>query len=736
MGVNYGRAGMGRRVAFGSPSACGGRLPYSPLNDAMKNPAMKTLVSLERHGDVAVILIDNPPVNALSIPLRRDLLAAVREVQADNNLHAAVIACAGRTFVAGADIGEFDAPPPDVTTGSVNAAIETGTKPFVAALHGTALGGGFELALACHARIMAPDGQVGLPESRIGLIPGAGGTQRTPRLTGAMATLDLVTSGRHVPADEALKLGLVDEIATDLRRVAIERAREMAASHSLPRARDRTVPDIASPEARAAFDAAAAAAARRARGAIAPIKAAEAVGWAIDLPFETALERERITSLELRSGPQCRALRHLFRAERVAAKLPAGAGHDARPWPVQRCGIVGGGTMGSGIAIALADAGLEVTLVEASATAAREAESRICLVYERQVKTRRLSEAALEERMGRLRFTTDPGALSEAALVIEAVVEDLAVKLDVFRGLSAIVRRDCVLASNTSYLDIDLLADVVDAPERVLGLHFFSPAHVMKLLEIVRGGRTVPEALATALAFARRIGKTAVIAGVCEGFIGNRIFSHWRQQCDFLLEDGAFPQEVDAALEAYGFAMGPYAVADLAGLDIGWATRKRLAATRDRRARHVPVADWICELGRFGQKTGAGYYRHANGGREVDPVVSALVERASAEKGIVRRAVAAAEIVERVHAAMVNEAARILGEGIARRPSDIDVVLVNGYGYPSWRGGPMHEADAIGVATMLRRIEAIHERDGAGWEPAPLLAEMVNAGRCFADLNL
>jgi 3-hydroxyacyl-CoA dehydrogenase len=698
--------------------------------------SVKTLVGIERHGDVAVIVIDNPPVNLLTNPLRVQLLAAVVEVAADKAVRAAVLAGAGRTFVAGADIREFDAPPPAVTTGMVNAAIEAAGKPFVAALHGTALGAGFELALACHARIMAPDGRVGLPESRIGLIPGAGGTQRAPRLAGAMAALEMVTSGRHVPADEALKLGLVDEIATDLRRAAMERARDMAVRGTLPMARNRTVPDMSSAEARAAFDAAAAAVTRRARGAIAPVAAAEAVGWAIDLPFAEGLERERLASLELRSGPQSRALRHLFHAERVAARMAAGDGQEVRCRPVQGCGVVGGGTMGSGIAIALSDAGLEVTLVEASAEAARAAETRVRQVYERQVKGGRLDADALDERMGRIRFATELRALAKVALVIEAVHEDLPLKLDVFRRLSRIVRRDCLLASNTSYLDINLMADVVDAPERVLGLHFFSPAHVMKLLEIVRGGRTAPETLATALALARRIGKVAVIAGVCDGFIGNRIFSRWRRQCDFLLEDGAYPQEVDAALEAYGFAMGPYAVADLAGLDISWANRKRLASKRDKRARSVPIADWICELGRFGQKTGAGYYRHTNGRREVDPVVTELVERASAEKGIVRRPVAAAEIIERVHAAMVNEGAKILGEGIARRPSDIDVVLVNGYGYPAWRGGPMYQADGIGVAEMLRRIEAMGARDGIGWEPAAVLREMVNAGKRFADLNV
>jgi 3-hydroxyacyl-CoA dehydrogenase len=696
----------------------------------------RTLVSIERHGDVAVIVIDNPPVNLLTNALRAQLLAAVGEAAADKAARAVVIACAGRTFVAGADIREFDSPPPVVSTGVVNAAIEAAGKPFVAALHGTALGGGFELALACHARIMAPDARVGLPESRIGLIPGAGGTQRTPRLAGAMAALEMVTSGRHVPADEALKLGLVDEIATDPRRAAVERAHDMAVRGTLPMARNRTVADMATPEARAAFAAAVAAAARRARGALAPVAAAEAVGWAIDLPFAEGLERERVASLELRAGPQSRALRHLFHAERVAARMTPSDGQEVRCRPVRGCGVVGGGTMGSGIAIALADAGLDVTVVEVSAEAARAAEGRIRQVYERQVKGGRLDAETRRERMGRIRFAIDLRALAKVALVIEAVLEDLPLKLDVFRRLSRIVRRDCLLASNTSYLDIDLMADVVDAPERVLGLHFFSPAHVMKLLEIVRGGRTAPETLATALALARRIGKVAVIAGVCDGFIGNRIFSRWRRQCDFLLEDGAYPQDVDAALEAYGFAMGPYAVADLAGLDIDWANRKRLAAKRDQRARGVPIADWICELGRFGQKTGAGYYRHVNGRREVDPVVTELVERASAEKGIVRRPVTAAEIVERVHAAMVNEGAKILGEGIARRPSDIDVALVNGYGYPAWRGGPMYGADGVGVAEMLHRIEAMAARDGIGWEPAPLLREMANAGKRFADLNV
>ncbi len=684
------------------------------------------LVAITHHGDVAVMVLDHPPVNALSAALRRAVKDALDIVMADPAIRAGVIACAGRTFVAGADIGEFDAAPaatPTISTVDLCALLDAAPKPVAAALFGTALGGGFELALACHARIMAPDGWVGLPEVRIGLIPGAGGTQRVPRLAGAMAALDLVTTGRHVDADEALRLGLVDEIATDFQAEAVLRARALAEAGHWPRSRNGAPP----PLDRAAFDAAVAAVGKKARGAIAPAAAAKAIGWSLDLPFEEAMALERKTFAELRAGAQSRALRHMFRADRLAAR-PEGR---AQPWPVRNVGVVGGGTMGSGIAIAMADAGLSVTLVEVSDDAVRAAQGRIHAVYDRQVKGGRLGAAAREERLGRIGFARDLAALADSDLVIEAVVEQMAVKQDVFRRLSGIVRRDTVLASNTSYLDIDQMADVVDAPERVLGLHFFSPAHVMKLLEIVRAPRTLPEALATGLALARRVGKQPVVAGICDGFIGNRIFARWRRHCDFALEDGALPAEVDAAMEGYGFAMGPYAVADLAGLDIGWATRKRQAATRDPAARYVPIADWICELGRFGQKTGAGYYLHADGKRSVDPVVTALVERASAERGIIRRPVPAAEIAQRVHAAMVDEGARILAEGIARRPSDIDVVLVHGYGYPAWRGGPMHEADIIGIPEMLQRAEALGDRGGA----AGLLREMAAGGKRFADLN-
>jgi 3-hydroxyacyl-CoA dehydrogenase len=649
---------------------------------------------------------------------------------ADPALRCAVLACAGRTFIAGADIREFDQPPAEIVTNDICAALDAGTKPVVAAIHGTALGGGFEVALACHARIMAPDGRVGLPESRIGLIPGAGGTQRLPRLAGAMVALEMVTSGGHVPADEALGLGLVDEIATDYRKEAVQRARALADAGHWPVVSRQPVPACD----RAAFDAALNAVRKRARGAIAPVAAGEAVAWALDLPFEEGVRREREKSLELRAGPQCKALRHLFHAERVAARMPGAAGHPPGPWPIKHVGVIGGGTMGSGIAVALLEAGFKVTLVEVSLNAAAAAEARIRAVHARQIGAGRVAPEVIDERKARLSYTYHLERLADADLVIEAIVEELPAKQDIFRQLSAIVRRDCVLASNTSRLDINRLADVVDAPERVLGLHFFSPAHVMRLLEIVRADRTLPEVLATALAFARRLGKQPVIAGVCDGFIGNRILSRWWAQCDFALEAGAYPEQVDAALEAYGFAMGPYAVADLAGLDIVCAGRRAEAAIRDPRSRVVPIVEWLCDMGRHGQKTGAGWYRHEGGRRTVDPVVHALVERASAERGIARRQVPDDEIVSRVLAAIANEGARILAEGIALRPSDIDVVLVHGYGFPAWRGGPMYDADRIGLDRVLATVRRM-EADGPEFAPARLLVDLAESGRGFASLN-
>ena len=688
-------------------------------------------VRTERHGDIALIVIDHPPVNAMSHHVRRDLAAAVEWVSHEPGIRAAVLACDGRTFVAGADIREFDAPPQHPLLGDVCALLDACPRPVVAAVHGTALGGGFELALACHGRVLSPDARVGLPETKLGLIPGAGGTQRLPRLVGALAALDLIAAGKQISADEAVKLGVADEIATGIRAAATALARRLADAGQRPRVRDLAVP-VAD---RAALDAAAAAIRAKARGALAPVAAVEAIAWALDLPFDEALAREGARSRELRLGPQSRALRHVFHAERQAAKLPKHE-QDLHGWPVRRCGVIGGGTMGSGIAVALAEAGLPVTLVETSPEAARAAEGRVAAVFDRQLKSGRLTASAHRERLDRLHYTTNLPALADCDLVIEAVIEDVAAKQAVFRQLSGIVRRDCVLASNTSYIDIDLMADMVDAPERVLGMHFFSPAHVMRLLEVVRAPRTSGEVAATALAVAKRTGKQAVLCRSGEGFIGNRLLMRWRLVCEYALEDGALPHEVDAAMEAYGWAMGYFAVADLAGLDIAWAVRKRMAATRDPAARYVKLGDWLCERGRFGQKTGAGYYRHEGGKRVIDPEVTALIEQARAEKSITPRAISPEVIQTRILAAMVNEAAKTLSEGIAHRPGDIDVVLVNGYGFPAWRGGPMHAADALGVAEILRVVEEMHAEYGAGWEPAPLLRETVAAGKTFSDFNL
>jgi 3-hydroxyacyl-CoA dehydrogenase len=687
----------------------------------------RDVVRFERAGDVALILVDHPPVNTLSHAVRKGLIAALERFGADPGSRAAVLATAGRTFIAGADIREFDYGPGELTTQDVARALEALHKPIVAAIHGTALGGGFELALACHGRVIAPDGFVGLPEVRIGIIPGAGGTQRLPRLVGPLVALEMIASGRHVPAGEAMTLGLVDEVATDLRRAAIARARQMAQVGHLPRVSQRAIPDFD----HAAFEAAVMTVRRRARGAIAPVRAVEALEAALRMSVLEGMALEAEINKTLRGGPQSRALRHLFRAERVASRPPSGA----TAWPLRRVGVVGGGTMGSGIAVALAEAGIEVTLVEMSEPTAATAEARVVGIFDRQLKGGRLTAQAHEERRHRIVYRHEPRALRDADLVIEAVVEDLEEKRKVFRTLSNVVRRDTVLASNTSYLDIDLLADEVDAPERVIGTHFFSPAHVMRLLELVRTRRALPEALATGLTLGRRLRKIAVIAGVCDGFIGNRLFYKWRTQCEYMLEDGALPVEVDAALEAYGFAMGPFAVLDMAGLDIDWMMRKRRAPTRDPRERYSPVYDWICEGGAFGQKTGVGYYIHRDGKRLPNPKVEELILRAVRERGIARRRISPEEVQQRVHAAMVNEGARILSEQIAARPSDIDVVLVHGYGYPAWRGGPMHEADAIGLDVVLKRVEASCARDGVGWEPAPLLRELAASGRRFAELN-
>jgi len=686
------------------------------------------LVRLAVTDGIAVIEIDNPPVNATSHGMRVGLKVAVEQAAADPAVRGIVIAAAGRTFVAGADLREQGKPPVAPILPEVCTLIEQCPKPVVAAIHGSALGGGFELALAAHARVIAPDARVGLPEVTLGIIPGSGGTQRTPRLAGIPAAFDLITSGKPVDAEKALALGLVDQIASDLRAEALALARELSGKPPR-RTGDLPVP----PFDRAAMEAAVTQVEQRARGQISPGRAARTVLLAADLPLAEGLRGERAVFDELVVSDQAAALRHVFFAEREAAKVPRLDG--VTPRKVATIGVAGAGTMGSGIAVTCADAGYSVIVVEQNELAAEAGQARIVGLYDRAIRSKRMSEADKAARLERITVKADRAAFAPADLVIEAVFDEPAVKQELFASLDTIVRAGAILATNTSYLDPDALAATTADPARVVGMHFFSPAHVMRLMEVVNAARTAPDVLATALAVAKKLRKLAVVTGVCEGFIGNRILLAYRKQCEYMLEDGALPQEVDAAMETFGLPMGPFAVSDLAGLDIAWARRKRLAPTRDPRERYVAVADTLCEQGRLGQKTSAGWYRYVGGKRTVDPEVTALVEAASRDKGIARRSIDAAEIRARVLAAMVNEGAKVLAEGIALRASDIDLVMINGYGYPAWRGGPMFEADRMGLDTILAEVRRMNERDGLGWEPAPLLVELAQSGKRFADLG-
>jgi 3-hydroxyacyl-CoA dehydrogenase len=639
-------------------------------------------VHLERDGAIAVLVIDNPPVNAGSHEVRKALLEAIAVVDADPGIAGAVLIGAGRSFIAGSDIREFDLPlsPPQLP--QVIAAIEASPKPYVAALHGATLGGGYELALGCDARIAAPGTTLGLPETALGIIPGAGGTQKLPRLVGTAKAIELVAGATRVGANEALALGMVDALsAGDLRAEAVATARALAGQKR--RVIDRAVPEGADAEA------AADRAGRRARPHV--LAAIHHIRQAGAVPAAEGLANERAAFEALRSAPEARALRHIFFAERRAAR-----GRPERstgPLPVMRPGVIGSGTMGAGIATAILQAGLPVVLTDADPAALQSGTARIEAALTDAVARGRMSVAGAEAARARLTPATDLAALAPCDLVIEAVFEDQAVKGALFARLDRVLAPRAVIATNTSYLDVDRMAARLADPSRLIGLHFFSPAHVMKLLEIVRGAASSDAAMATGFAVARMLGKQPVEAANGFGFIGNRIFAAYRMACEFMLEDGALPGEVDAALEGFGFAMGPFAVADLSGLDIAWRIRQAQAATRDPRDRYVAIPDRLCEAGRLGRKSGAGYYRYdATGARCPDPEVAALIRTASAEKRIVRAALKPEAIVWRAMAAIVNEAALALADGVALRAGDVDVVLVNGYGFPRWRGGPLHWA--------------------------------------------
>ena len=690
-----------------------------------------TPVRIEREAGIGVILVDSPPVNALSVAVRKGLAEAVAELTTDGSVTAIVLACAGRTFIAGADIREFGKPlaPPALT--EVIDAIESCPKPVVAAIHGTALGGGLEVALGCHYRIALSSAALGLPEVNLGIIPGAGGTQRLPRLVGFEAAIDIITTTRRVKAAEAVELGLVDlMVDADLVGAAVHFARERAEEGGAhPVTSEIQVPSFSVND----FVKAEISVMKKARGQLSPVKALESIRNVAESSFAEGMRRERKIFEELVASDQSAALRYAFFGEREVAKLPGLDGVEPRT--VKNAAIIGAGTMGTGISVAFANAGFPVTVIETSDEALAAGRARIEAVFEEGVKRGKLSPEKKAARLGQYTFATDLAAAADADLVIEAVFEDMAVKKDLFARLDAIAKPGAVLATNTSYLDVNEIAAATGRPESVLGLHFFSPANLMRLLEVVRAAATGPDVLATAMAVAKKLGKIAVVAGVCDGFIGNRILTAYKKQADYLVEEGAWPEDVDRAMTDYGYPMGPFAVSDLAGLDISWANRKRLAASRDPRARYVDIPDRLCELGRFGRKTGAGWYDYSeNRNGAPDPAVHAIIEAASRDKGITRRDIGADEIRSRILAAMVNEAADILAEGIAARPVDVDMVMLAGYGFPRWRGGPLFEADRRGLEVVLKEVNTACAAGGFGWRPAPLLVELAKSGRRFADL--
>ena len=674
-------------------------------------------IAVERDGDVLVILIDNPPINAGSLSVRRGILDAIGMLGEDPALRAAVIIGQGTTFIAGSDLREFGKPLEEPQLPAVIRAIETVPKPVVAALHGAALGGGFELALGCDARVAAAGAIVGLPEVTLGMLPGAGGTQRLPRLVGVARSIQMICAGERIGAAAALALGIVDAVADgDLRVAAVRHAAGMADK--------RLVRDLAVPaEAPADVEQAVQVALKAGRGRPNVRAAIERAQAAATEPIDAALARERELFQQYRMSDDAAALRHLFFAEREAGKAPDDLGGEPRP--LCRAAVLGGGTMGAGIAICCAEAGLEVAVLERDAAAVQACRTRLGEHWAGRVRAGRCSAEQAAAFEARVQVSTDWNELADVDLAIEAVFENLGAKEEVFRKLDELLRPGAILASNTSYLDLDTIAAFTQRPEDVIGLHFFSPAPAMKLLEVVRGARTGGDALATGLALARRLKKQPVVAGNAFGFIGNRIYDAYRRQCEFMLEEGALPHEVDAALEAFGFAMGPFSVADLSGLDIVWRMRQARAHLRDPAARYVALADRLCEQGRLGRKTGAGWYRYPPGARrgEPDEAVHELLRIESAAKGLARRSIDADEIVRRALAAIVNEAARLVGEGVASRASDVDVVLVHGYGFPRWVGGPVHWARRRGSEALGRDLDELATKSGAGFvrgDPAAL----------------
>ena len=683
--------------------------------------SINAVVDLQQDGDVAVVAMDNPPVNALGIVLREGLMQAFARLAAMPAVKAVVLTGTARAFSGGADIAEFGKPPRSPTLTEVVAAVEAFDRPVVAAIAGVALGGGLELALGCHYRVAAPGAKLGLPEVKLGILPGAGGTQRLPRVMGPVAAMKAIVGGTHIPVEQAG--GLVDAIcATREEAVAFARG---CIGKPLAKVRDR---EDRLTEARAnpaLLDEAAAPLLKRARGQRAPAACIEAVRAAVTLPMEEGLALERRLFTELVASEESRAQRHAFFAEREATKVP-GMPAGLKAAPVARAAIIGAGTMGGGIAMCFANAGIPVTVVEVKQDALDRGMAVVEKNYRTAVSRGSMAEGEVARRMALFTPTTDWNAIADADLVIEAVFETMEVKREVFTKLDAIAKPGALLASNTSTLDVDQIAGFTQRPQDVLGMHFFSPANVMKLLEIVRGKATSYDALARALAVGRTIGKVPAVVGVCYGFVGNRMLHQRSAQAEALLLEGALPQQVDAVVTRFGFPMGPYAMGDLAGLDVGWRIRQGRGDT-------APISDALCEAGRYGQKTGAGYYKYDGRTPSPDPEVERVIAEQQRKVGVNPRTVGDEEIFERMLYPMINEGARILEEGIASRPSDIDVIWMNGYGWPSWTGGPMHYADTVGLAKIADRLAFYADSTGnERLRPAKLLRELADRGEGFA----
>jgi 3-hydroxyacyl-CoA dehydrogenase len=713
--------------------------PRKARKFANKDFSMNDLVQLTKENDIAVITINNPPVNALSPGVPEGISEALDRIAQDDTIKAAVLIGGGRTFIAGADIKEFG----KMTSGKSRGAgllpfllkIEDSKKPVIVAIHGTAFGGGLEVAMACHYRVAVASAQVGQPEVKLGIIPGAAGTQRLPRLAGVAKAVEMCTTGNPVKAAEALQFGIVDRIIEgDLLAGAIAFAREVAAKPA-PKTRERNEKLGTAADNAPVFSAARETVAKKQRGLLAPVAAITAIEAATKLPFAEGCQVEQKLFTDCLFSDQSKALIHVFFSEREVSKIPD-VPKETPLIPIKSAAVVGAGTMGGGIAMVLANAGIPVLLKDADQAALDRGLATIQSNYANSVKRGRFMQQDADERLKRITPTLSYDDFAKADLVIEAVFEGMALKKEVFKELDRVCKPGAILASNTSTLNIDEIASATSRPASVIGTHFFSPANVMRLLEIVRGKATSKEVIATCMQLSKALGKIGVLVGNCRGFVGNRMFGPYRREAQFLVEEGASVAAVDKALADFGMAMGPLATGDLAGLDVGWRIRKEYRHLEKPGTRQPLVEDNLCELGRFGQKTGAGWYKYDEQRRAMpDPKVDELIRKWVTEAKIPQRDISAAEIVDRCVYALVNEGARILEEGYALRASDIDIIYLNGYGFPAYRGGPMWYADTVGLKQVLARISEFHRQHGEIWQPAPLLVRLAEQGKTFANFG-